>query len=78
MNVNRLTDILMRTAEDRDYVKDLASWQIAHGCNGMDMTPDQTARFRALEKAGGDTGVAKHLAFGQRQYRTGAMNDDKR
>jgi hypothetical protein len=60
------------------YAEALVAYQIEHGWNRMDMSPEQTLRFRAVEKAGGDVRIAKCLTFGRLRYRRGALHDGKR
>lgn len=55
------------------YVESLAIWQIAHGTNRMDLTREQTTRFRAFEAARGDTAVAGRLLFERRLVREGRI-----
>ncbi len=70
--------VTVRFTRRRTYAEVLVAYQRAHGWNRQDMDPEQLARFRALEAAGGDVTAATHLSFGRWQYRTGAMHDDKR
>jgi len=73
-DVTRLTDLLIGD----EYAKALASYQIERGWNRMDLTPEQTLRFRALEKAHGSSAGAKRLMFGRLRRRQGEMTDGKR
>lgn len=63
--------------QDNDYPKDLASWQIERGLNGIDMTPEQSGRFRAFEMAGGSVPTAKRLTFGRLRFRSGRLSDGR-
>lgn len=75
MNVNRLADIFNRTAEEEDYRKSLAAWQIEHGANRMDMTRAQDERFK-LHNRYADSGLdIPHLIFGRRLVETGRCSD---
>lgn len=58
-----------------EYPKALASWQIQRGMNTMDLTPSQTERFRAFEKAGGNLRAANGLLYSRLRYRRGALSD---
>lgn len=61
-----------------DYLESLAVWQIQNGLNSLDLTPEQTERFRAFEKSGGDVRVANGLIYGRRLYRSGRVGRDDR
>jgi hypothetical protein len=62
---DRLTALLRRSDEERDYVKTLASWQVRHGLNRMDMTPEQDRRYR-LHNRLVDVGIdPKRITYAQ-------------
>ncbi len=73
MNIDRLTHIFDRNTAERDYAKDLASWQIANDANRNDMTPSQDERYR-LHNRTVDAGLdAKHIAYAQWLVRNGRV-----
>jgi hypothetical protein len=61
-----------------NYAEALAVWQIQNGLNSLSLTIAQTERLRAVEKARGDVGMAKHLIYQRRRYRSQELNDAKR
>lgn len=62
------------TIEDR-YVVALAGWQARHGLNGLDLTPAQTERYRAVEGARGDVENAKRLIVARLRRQRGGLTD---
>ena len=66
-----------RHAEDDDPIKAQASWEITHGTNHVDLTPEQDRRFRAVEAAHGDGSVAERLMTCQWLARHGGWRDDQ-
>jgi hypothetical protein len=58
------------------YAEELAVYQIQHGWNSLDMTPEQIVRFRLVEAACGDAANAKRLVFARLRYRSGALSDE--
>ena len=59
---------------DENYPEALAVWQIRNGLNSLDLTAEQTERYRAFERTG-DADRAKHLIYGRRMVRKGQCHD---
>lgn len=64
-----------RHVDDDDPIKAQASWQLEHGLNAADLTPDQTERLRAVEKTGGDLVLANRLIYSRRRFRAGRLSE---
>lgn len=75
MDIDRLANILTRTSDERDYVKDLAAWQIEHDTNRKDMTPAQDTRLRLYTRCA-DLGIEpSRVAFAQYLVSEGFVSD---
>lgn len=57
------------------YATGIDLWQMAHGCTGHDMTPNQWERFRALEAAAWSVAVAVRLLNTRHATRGGRSRD---
>lgn len=58
-----------------DYQESLAVFQIEHGLDSADLTPEQGRRLRATEAAHGDVRAAKGLILARLRYRSGSLSD---